>query len=134
MVNALSTEQIRHWLLDHFPPGGGNSKNVPLKAFCRAAGINPSNLYHYRDGAQGWSARTHANLTKIIELWETGMIDFPAATRKNVRVMRHLDAPRKMPLRFVVNLNGAPSLDRHIRWQPPKRIPGFREILFDKKG
>lgn len=128
MTRVLSIEEIRRWVNANFTRGDDPAKmmierELPLKGFCRAVGVQPAHLTRFKQGQNGViGARKLSLISRFITDWENGMLEF-GGTRYTGRVLIHREKPKPRPPRMTLALTpDGPRLKPVPRPTPNGRI------------
>lgn len=145
-IEVLSEDEIIAWLKRNFLRGARNlgksdGGELPNRAFCRAVGLDDGDLSRIISGKEGPLKTRIRVLSRFIRDWENGLLEFSYERRpghqggKAMRVLKHLATPKRMPVKFTVELGQVARLRLSSKPAPTYRFPEFRSIIpIDKKA
>lgn len=136
----LSTEEIRRWCRAHTRRGQSKYLNKEARefatmAFLRHIGFDHRDFYRFVDSRYGLTADKQRVMSRFIEDWEAGLIEFSKGGGENGRGRKvvHLSIPRKKPSRGMIDFTGTRPKLFLVPRRDPDRMPSFPSVAFPTK-
>ena len=133
-MTPYSIDQLRLWCLQHTKRGqrkyaGDMTREMAVYAFIREIGWRRENFYRWLKGKESIPARVRSLMTRFIQQWEAGTIEFARAPRTGKRILVHLERPRPRTRMSVALTPSGPVLSFAERPAMDAPMPTFRDLI-----
>lgn len=135
----LSIEEIRRWLKGKLKATGKLSRNPGMRhgeefavnPFCRAVGIDYSDLYRFAAGRERYPLSPHRQrvFSRFIADWENGLLEFSTVKHRGTRrQLVHRTTPKVRPQRMVLDWQRG-KLQFVARPPLNPTLPSFKDVF-----